>query len=125
MTAALTIAPEVGVKAACAAFSVPRATVYRGLVLRVLRPRVACWRALSSEERLKVLRILYDPRFVDASPAEIHATLLDEGVHLASVSTMYRILQSQRAVRERRAVRRHPSYTKPELKATGPNQIWS
>lgn len=125
MTAALSITPEVGVAAACAAFDVPRATVYRRRVLRVVVPRSHSWRALSSEERLEVLRVLYDPRFIDASPAEVHATLLDEGLYLASVSTMYRILRSQRAVRERRSVSRHPSYVKPELVATGPNQVWS
>jgi transposase InsO family protein len=38
---------------------------------------------------------------------------------------MYRILRQQRAVRERRAVRRHPTYTKPELVATAPNCLWS
>lgn len=125
MNAALTIAPDVGVKAACAAFEVPRATVYRRRTLHVIVPRGPSWRALSSEERLEVLRVLYDPRFVDASPAEVQAALLDEGLHLASVSTMYRILRSQHAVRERRTVRRHPSYTKPELVARGPNQVWS
>ena len=125
MTAALEIAPAVGVQAACAAFEVPRATVYRRRQLRVVLPRKPSWRALSVDERLKVLHLLYDARFVDASPAEVHATLLDEGLHVASVSTMYRILRSQHAVRERRAVTRHPTYVKPELVATGPRQVWS
>lgn len=125
MTAALLIAPEVGVKAACAALDVSRATVYRRRQLRVIVPKAASWRALSHDERLEVLRVLYDPRFADASPAEVYATLLDEKVHLASISTMYRILRAQHAVRERRPVRRHPSYPKPELVATGPNQVWT
>lgn len=125
MTAALAITPQVGVEAACSAFRVPRATVYRRRRLRVVRVRAASWRALSAEERLEVLRVLYDTRFVDASPAEVHATLLDEGLHIASVSTMYRILRAQHAVRERRSVTRQPSYVKPELVATAPNQVWS
>ncbi len=125
MTAALGIAPEVGVEAVCAAFNVTRATVYRRRKVRVVVVRAPSWRALSTDERLKVLRVLYDPRFVDASPGEVHATLLDEGLHMASVSTMYRILRAQRATRERRAVARHPAYKRPELVATAPNQVWS
>ena len=125
MTVVLTIAPEVGVEAACTAFDVSRATVYRRRKLRTVRARAPSWRALTPAERLEVLRVLYDPRFADASPAEVHATLLDEGVHLASVSTMYRILRSQHAVRERRNITRRPSYARPELVATAPNQVWS
>lgn len=125
MSVALEIAPEVGVKPACDALGASRATVYRRLRPRPVTPRPASWRALSAEERAAVLRVLYDPRFVDASPGEVYATLLDEGVRLASESTMYRILRQARAVRERRAVRRHPTYARPELVATGPNQLWS
>ena len=126
MTAALAIVPEVGVEAACSAFNVSRARVYRRRKVRVVvAARGRSWRALSHDERLEVLRVLHDPRFVDASPGEVHATLLDEGLHLASVSTMYRILRSQHATRERRAVARHPSYKRPELVATAPNQVWS
>lgn len=125
MTAAMEIAPEVGVQDACAIFGVPRATVYRRRKLRVLQSRRRPARALSEEERAEVLRVLCSERFVDASPAEVHAALLEEGKYLASPSTMYRVLRSQRAVRERRAVRRHPSYTRPELVATAPNQVWT
>jgi putative transposase len=125
MNAALDIAPEVGLKPACDALGVSRATLYRRRRPKVVRPTRTSWRALSAEERARVLRVLYDPRFVDASPGEVYATLLDEGVHIASESTMYRILRGERAVRERRAVRRHPVYARPELVATGPNQLWS
>jgi len=125
MSLAVEIAPEVGVKPACDALGASRATLYRRLRPHLAPARPASWRALSADERAAVLRVLYDPRFVDASPGEVYATLLDEGVHLASESTMYRILRQQRAVRERRAVRRHPTYTKPELTATGPHQLWS
>ncbi len=125
MTAALAIAPQVGVEAACAAFDVARATIYRLRQLRIVVRRKRSWRALSEAERLEVLRVLCDPRFVDASPGEVHATLLDEGLHLASVSTMYRILRAQGAVRERRILTRHPSYAKPELCARAPKQVWT
>ena len=125
MTMALELAPAVGVKAACDALGASRATLYRRRRPRIVRPTRASSRALSAKERARVLEVLNSPRFVDASPAEVYATLLDDGSYLASVSTMYRILRSERAVRERRAVRRHPTYDKPELVATAPNQVWS
>lgn len=125
MTAALAIAGEVGVRAACEALDVSRATVYRRLRPRAVAPRGPSHRALSAAERVELARVLNDPRFADASPAQVHAALLDEGTHLASVSTMYRVLRASQAVRERRAVRRHPAYAAPELVATRPNQVWS
>ena len=62
---------------------------------------------------------------MDSSPAQIYATLLDEGRYLCSIRTFYRILHSQQEVRERRNQLRHPSYQRPELLATAPNQVWS
>jgi len=82
-------------------------------------------RALSAAERQAVLDILHEARFVDQAPTEVYAILLDEGRYLCSIRTMYRILAANAEVRERRNQRRHPVYTKPELLATGPNQIWS
>jgi putative transposase len=77
------------------------------------------------EERSQVLEVLHEPRFADLSPAEVYATLLDEGHHLCSERTMYRILNENREVRERRDVLRHPNYAAPELLATRPNELWS
>jgi putative transposase len=125
VSAAVELASEVGVAKACAAFDVARATVYRRLSARPKASRTGGARALSEAERTSVHEVLCSERFVDASPAEVHATLLDEGVHVASVSTMYRILRAKRSVRERRAVRRHPSYARPELVARAPNQVWT
>ena len=69
---------------------------------------------------------LHSPRFVDRSPQQVWAVLLDEDrQHLCSVRTMYRILDSEGEVRERRNQLRHPVYAKPELVATGPNQVWT
>jgi putative transposase len=81
-------------------------------------------RALSLLEREAVLDILHEPRFLDQAPAAVYATLLDEEVYACSVSTMYRILRSKDEVRERRQ-RPLSQYRKPELLATGPNQLWS
>ena len=117
----------IGIAPACAALSVARASFYRrqhqkGVGSR--RPRFVP-RALPPEERTQVLAVLNDDRFADRAPAQVYATLLDEGTFLCSIPTMYRILRESRLVRERRNQRRHPSYHKPELLATGPNEVWS
>jgi putative transposase len=72
-----------------------------------------------------VLEVLHAPRFSARSPAAVVATLLEEGRYLCSPRTMYRILAAKDEVRERRAQLRRPSYAKPELLATGPNQVWT
>jgi putative transposase len=82
-------------------------------------------RALAASERAAVLETLNSERFADKAPAEIYATLLDEGRFLCSTRTMYRILADEGQVRERRNQLRHPNYKKPELLATRPNQLWS
>lgn len=74
---------------------------------------------------MEVLGILHSDRFVDQTPYEVYATLLDEGSYLCSVSTMYRILAQEGEVRERRNQLSHPVYQKPELLACAPNQVWS
>jgi putative transposase len=80
---------------------------------------------LSTEERQRVVSLLHDERFCDQAPAEVYATLLDEGQYLCSERTMYRILDENREVRERRNQVRHPRYAAPELLATRPNEVWS
>ena len=127
MDAAKTLAPKTGVAPACEALSVPRATFYRHQVPRHHGPRPArrSPRALRDGERQEVLEHLHSERFVDRAPAEVYATLLDEGRYYCSERTMYRILAANAEVRERRNQLRHPTYTKPELLATGPNQVWS
>ena len=82
-------------------------------------------RALSTQEQQAILDVLHSDRFVDMSPAEVWATLLDEGVYLGSQSTFYRLLRQAGEVRERRAQATHPAKVKPELVANGPNQVWS
>lgn len=82
--------------------------------------------ALTLSERQAVLDVLHSERFQDLSPAEVHATLLDEGCYLCSPRTMYRILAAEHGnVKERRRHVQRPAYIKPELLATGPNQVWS
>ena len=115
---------------ACAALGVSRASVYRrrSFLARPAaepRPRPASHRALKAAERQVVLDHLREPRFADLAPAEVYATLLDEGTYHCSIRTMYRILDANNEVRERRNQIRHPVYTKPELLAEAPNTVWS
>lgn len=122
------IAPRVGTRQACAALEVPRGSFYRSqrprpLLPRKERPRPS--RALPADERKEVLDLLQSERFVDMAPQAVYATLLDEGVRHCSVRTMYRLLAAEGQVKERRNQLRHPSYAKPELLATAPNQVWS
>ena len=76
-------------------------------------------------ERQELLDVLHSQRFVDQAPAEVYATLLDEGVYLASISTMYRVLRAEGEVVERRRQATHPPTVKPELVADAPNRVWS
>ncbi len=114
-----------GTHAACRALGVSRATVYRRRRPRPPRaPRLQPPRALTEAERHATLAELHHPRFVDLAPAEVYATLLDEGRSLCSLRTMYRLLAAAHEVRERRNQRRHVAST-PELLATRPNEVWS
>jgi putative transposase len=123
------LAKEVGIMPACTAMKVSRATLYRHRgrpdAPAAPTPRPAPPLALSDEERQEVLDTLHSPRFVDATPYQVWAELLDDGVNLCSVRTMYRLLQDADEVRERRNLLRRPAYRKPELLATAPNQVWS
>jgi putative transposase len=150
MTSVTELVPMVGVTAACEAVGMPRASFYRqgGRSATPMRPsprnegavgerselsvpgaseRVdrAHPRALSLAEQAAVLDVLHSPRFQDATPATVYATLLDEGTYLASERTMYRLLAAEGETRPRRDQLVHPAYTKPELLATAPKQVWS
>jgi putative transposase len=125
------LTPVVGVAAACRATGHPRASYYRHHRSSPLPPRPELApprpqpRALEPAERQQVLNVLHSERFCDQAPAEVYATLLDEGVYLASISTMYRILHAHGEVAERRRQATHPPTVKPELLATAPNRVWS
>ena len=118
----------VGVSRACTALGVPRPSYYR-------RRRPARWRAqkkrppppraLGPREHQEVIEVLHSERFVDQAPAQVVAALLQDGIYHCSARTMYRILSARGEVRERRNQLRHPRYQRPELLATGPNQVWS
>jgi putative transposase len=124
------LAQSEGTTAACQALGVPRSAVYRRRKAKrqpveIPTERVKPPRALSQGEKSEVREVLNSERFQDQAPRQVYAKLLDEQKYLCSVSTMYRILQEHREVRERRNQLRHPHYTKPELLATKPNMLWS
>ena len=124
------LVPLVGVRRACAAVGEGQAGWYRRHRQSPLPERsehVAGVqpRALTEVERKEVLGVLHEPDHVDEAPATVYAKLLDDGVYLASVSTMYRILRSADEVHERRRQGTHPARKKPELIATGPKAVWS
>ena len=126
MSAALELGDSVGKAVACRALGVPRASLYRRMQPAApCRVRPAPARALDAAERQTVLDHLHSERFCDKAPVEVFATLIDEGVYLCSIRTMHRILAENGELKERRNQLRHPQYKKPELLATGPNQVWT
>lgn len=105
-----------------------RATHYRRRqppILGPKPPRPAPANALSEAERQHVLSVLRSEEFCDLAPAQVWARLLDDGIYLCSIATMYRLLRIAGESRERRRQRTHPAKKKPELLATAPNQVWS
>jgi putative transposase len=126
MGATENLARAIGVVPACESMGVARSSLYyQRRETQEPKPRPKPERALTDGERQKVLDELHCDRFVDKSPGEVWATLLDEGVYLCSERTMYRILADNEEVKERRNQLKHPEYTKPELLAEGPNEVWS
>ena len=135
MAAVHELSPALGAGAACRALGLPRgaparhrAQVRRLAFVGPVPSRAARMRpplALDAQESQMLLQTLNSERFADTAPAAVHATLLDEGRYLGSVRTMYRLLAASGGCRERRHQLTHPAYTKPELLAIAPNQVWS
>jgi putative transposase len=126
MNAANQLSEHISISEACQALGVPRSSFYRAKQSkRAPKPRPTPERALKPQEKEQVRQVLNSEPFQDSAPREVYAALLDQGQYLCSWSTMYRILKERDLVCERRNQLRHPTYTKPELLATGPNQLWS
>src|SRR6266545_4638243 len=124
------LTPLVGVRAGCQAVGEAQARWYRRHRQGPPPPKpkrapAAQPRALSEVERTQLRRVLNSPEHVDEAPATVYAKLLDQGVYLGSVPTMYRVLRAHDEVRERRRQATHPAAKKPELLATKPNQVYS
>ena len=89
-----------------------RSTLYRRRQLGTPKPKRRPRPHLDETERQEVLGALHCERFVDKAPAQVWATLLDEGTYLCSIRTMYRILEEHG--RSESAGTNAPNYTKPE-----------
>jgi transposase InsO family protein len=120
--------PSLPLVQASNALGVSRATLYR----RTMPPtpptvpvRAPNPRRLNESERKTVLDVLHSEQFVDQPPPEVYATLLSQGVYLASIRTMYRLLAGQGESAERRAQRAPAKHVKPTLTATAPNEVWT
>src|SRR5215207_610311 len=112
MTSIKTLADDADIRTICRALSVPRASYYRYVNLKVEKAKPSSRTSplsLTLPERQTVLDVLHSERFIDSAPAEVHATLLDEGSYHCSVRTMYRLLH------ENGEVRASPTKTKPAL----------
>lgn len=120
---------HIGIQRSCKLTGINRSTLYRRRMPkqstpeRVVRPTPP--NALSKEECDELIGVLNSQEFVDKSPRQVWAILIDRGQYLASVSTMYRVLRAQGPIRERRAQARHEAKKKPHLIATAPNEVWS
>lgn len=130
MRAVEEMAQTTGVTTACQVLNVPRSSLYRARHPAQKSPAPSIphakpARALSKAEKAEIRNVLNSERFQDQSPREVYATLLDEDEYLCHWRTMYRVLDEHKEVRERRKQLRYPVYVKPELLATGPNQLWS
>ena len=126
MEAATTLSEHIGKLKACRVLSFPRSSYYHAQQPKAEpKPRPKPPRALSNEQKIAVRDVLNSERFCDASPRQVYATLLDEGIYLGHWRTMYRVLDEYKEVKERRNVLSHPKYEKPELLATGPNELYS
>ena len=139
---AVALTSEAPARDVCEALGVSRATLYRVLAASEtdaascnsgldpdqfsgLDPEHRSPRALAPEEQEAVLDLLHSEPFVDKTPPQIYTALLDQGIYLASISTMYRLLRQRKEVRERRNQLTHPVYARPELMAGRPNELWS
>lgn len=114
---------------ACDAIGIPRASGYRKLnsSTKIQRhgPRRPHHRRIPQKDRDNILRILHAPEWMNQTPRQVYAELLDKGLYLASVSTMYRILNERGESKERRNQRKPQSYAVPRLTAQKPNQVWT
>jgi putative transposase len=129
MNTAGSLSKDVSIRSACDALAVPRASFYRWRGKDKHPTKDRCSPAppltLTNDERKDLLDILHGRRFVDQAPREVYSALLNEGIYLSSVRTMYRILEENQELRERGNQLRHPSYKKPDILATALDQVWS
>jgi len=90
---------------------------------RAVRPTPA--HALSAKEREQLLRVANEPRFADMPPARIVPALADEGVYIASESSLRRVLR-EHGQNAHRGRAKAPRASRPPSThiASAPRQLW-
>jgi len=127
---------KVDLKTLCKIFGIGRASWHRNQNKKTQpknqdnkTPRkpqgAALQRAYPLEHRQLVVAEMNKEENADLAVPQIFAKWLDRGIYWGSIRTLYRFLAAENQVVERRRVRRHGNYKKPELLATAPNQVWS
>lgn len=81
--------------------------------------------ALSEAEREQIRELLVSPAYRDLSPKQIVPRLADEGIYVASESSLYRILRAERMDRHRQRSRAASGRKPGSHRADGPNEVWS
>ena len=88
-------------------------------------PRSSPASKLSDTERRAVLEVANSREFRDLPPSQFVPQLADQGRYLASESTFYRVLHSEKLMAFREPSKPRTPREVPVLRATGPNQVWS
>ncbi|GAB1433737.1 hypothetical protein MASR2M29_23680 [Spirochaetota bacterium] len=81
---------------------------------------------LTEKEENAFFELSNSPQYVDKTPEQIVASLLDIGIYYGSASTLYRILRSKKALHHRQESKKPVKNSKATLiEVTGPNQVWA
>ena len=92
-------------KRACALLGESRATLYRHRnppPRPAPRARPAPANKLTEAQRQQILTVLRSAEYCDLVPAQVWAQLLDDGIYLCSIRTIYQLLAIAGENRERR-----------------------
>jgi putative transposase len=117
--------PRLGVVWTAKVTGLNRTTLYRRGRPKELIIRPAPHNALAEWEEARILETLNSPQYVNCSPTEAFYTLMDEGRHLGSLSTYYRVLKKHKQLTERRNQRVHQKRSPPQVVSRKPNEAWS
>ena len=116
--------------AACAAIGLCVRTACRrrkdgGLEDKRKGPLTRPAHALCSAERAHIVKVATSPEYRDLSPKQLVPRLADQGVYLASESTVYRVLRAANLCAHREPSRPRTHHKPSEYVATGPGQVWT
>jgi transposase InsO family protein len=80
---------------------------------------------LTALERSRILSVVNSKKYAHLPPSQIVPKLADDGLYLASESTIYRLLKQQGQLTKRTSSRVHNHLKPIPFVASGPNQIYS